>query len=73
VPRTAAGEVAEPNEEPMTIPPSDNQQVQDELVKEGMKLPGVAEALEAYSRVAGFSNVVDPAPVQIRNATGANT
>jgi hypothetical protein len=59
------------NEE-LSPEPSENQQVQQELVEEGMKLPGVAEALEAYTRVAGFSNLVAPGQVQIRNATGAN-
>jgi hypothetical protein len=61
-----------PNEELISPESSENQQVQQELVEEGMKLPGVAEALEAYTRVAGFSNLAALAQVQIRNATGAN-
>ncbi len=52
---------------------SENQQLQQELVEEGEKLPGVAEALEAYKRVAVFAGFsAYPPKAQIRNATGGN-
>lgn len=53
--------------------PSDNQARQQELVERGRALPGVAELLDVYGRLAAYTNVVvNVQPSQVRNATGGN-
>lgn len=52
---------------------SDLQRDQHELVEEARRLPGVAEVLDTYGRLAPYTSVVlNTQPSQIRNATGAN-
>lgn len=57
----------------MTKEHSERQVKQAELVQEGKKLPGVAEALEVYSKASrGNAGPVVPVP-KVRHATGGNT
>lgn len=52
---------------------SDLQRDQHELVEEARRLPGIAEVLDTYGRLAPYTNVLlNTQPSQIRNATGAN-
>lgn len=56
-----------------TEEPSDNQATQQELVERGRSLPGVAELLNVYGRLAAYTNIlVNIQPSQTRNATGGN-
>jgi hypothetical protein len=56
-----------------TAEPSDKQTEQRELVERGQSLPGVAELLEVYGRLAAYTNVlVNVQPSQTRNAAGGN-
>jgi hypothetical protein len=42
-------------------------------VNDGLKLPGLAEALEVYRRVAELGGVLDQPPrAQVRNPAGRN-
>jgi hypothetical protein len=50
---------------------SDLQRDQHELVEEARRLPGIAEVLDTYGRLAPYT-ITNPQPSQIRNATGAN-
>jgi hypothetical protein len=53
--------------------PSENQAAQQELVRRGHALPGVAEVLEVYSKLSAYTSVmVNIQPSQVRNATGGN-
>jgi hypothetical protein len=52
---------------------SDRQQVQRDLVEQARELPGVAEVMDVYGRLAAYTNlVVNVQPSQVRNATGGN-
>lgn len=62
---------ADRSEEPRQT--GDNQLEQESLVEQARKIPGVAEAIDVYSRVAPYAGQVAYFPaVQIRNATGGN-
>jgi hypothetical protein len=62
---------ADRREEPQQV--GDNQLEQESLVEQAQKIPGVAEAIEVYSRVAPYAGLVAYSPaVQIRFATGGN-
>jgi len=51
----------------------DNQLEQESLVEQARMIPGVAEVIDVYSRVAPYAGLVAYSPaVQIRNATGGN-
>jgi hypothetical protein len=48
------------------------QSAQRELVERGRALPGVAEVMDVYGRLAGYAKVINVQPSQVRNATGGN-
>lgn len=53
--------------------PSDNQALQEELVRRGRSLPGVAELMDVYGRLTAYTSVlVNVQPSQVRNAAGGN-
>ena len=53
--------------------PSDNQAKQQELLRRGRSMPGVAELMDVYGRLSAYTNVlVNVQPSQIRNAAGGN-
>lgn len=52
----------------------DQQETQRDLVKRARALPGVAEVMDVYGRLAPYTNVlVNVQPSQVRNATGGNS
>jgi hypothetical protein len=56
-----------------TETPSENQAAQQELVRRGRALPGVAELLEVYGKLSQYSSVIaNVQPSQVTNATGGN-
>ena len=53
--------------------PSGNQAAQQELTERGRALPGVAELVDVYGRLAEYTNVLSNVqPSQTRNALGGN-
>jgi hypothetical protein len=51
----------------------DNQLDQESLVEQAHRIPGVAEAIDVYNRVAPYAGLIAYSPaVQIRYATGGN-
>lgn len=51
----------------------ERQATQRQLVERGMKIPGVAEALEAYAEIERFAGAASHQPrTRIRYATGGN-
>jgi hypothetical protein len=62
---------ADQAEEPQQT--GDNQLEQESLVEQAHKIPGVAEAIDVYSRVAPYAGLVAYSPpVKISYATGGN-
>lgn len=62
---------ADRSEEPRQT--GDNQLEQESLVEQARKLPGVAEAIDVYRRVAPYAGLLAYSPaVQIKHATGGN-
>jgi hypothetical protein len=51
---------------------SDNQVIQQELVKRGRSLPGVADVIDVYGRLSFYTQFVNVQPSQVHNATGGN-
>ncbi len=52
---------------------SDRQQAQGDLMEQARGLPGVAEVMDLYGRLAPYTNIiVNVQPSQVRNATGGN-
>jgi hypothetical protein len=52
---------------------SDNQLIQRDLVEQARSLPGVAEVLDVYGRLAAYTTLmVNVQPSQVKNATGGN-
>jgi len=52
---------------------SDRQQAQGDLMEQARGLPGVAEMMDLYGRLAPYTNIiVNVQPSQVRNATGGN-
>lgn len=53
--------------------PATNQELQKQLVEQATKIPGVAEALEAYGAAERFAAYAPtPAAPAVRHATGGN-
>jgi hypothetical protein len=56
-----------------TADTSNNQAAQRELMERGRHMPGVAELLDVYGRLAAYTNVlVNVQQSQVRNAAGGN-
>jgi hypothetical protein len=51
---------------------SDRQTSQRELIERGMKIPGVAEAVEAYGNLTRYSVRIAQTAPTLRYATGGN-
>lgn len=53
---------------------SGQQEVQQQLVEQGQRLPGVQEVVETYQRLAPYAGVrIDRETTVIRYATGGNS
>lgn len=52
---------------------SDNQEIQKRLVEDGMRLPGVAEAMAVYAAATRRTGSMRVAKPVVRFATGGNS